>query len=164
VDPDNRRPVDFENRRKFLNELQGKNDDTHIKIFDELLRLWTDGRIKLILIFKVLNARRNHAELFDKGNYQPLTIRGTYSDHVVGYIRSYKNQSAATIVPRFMTSLIGENELPHGINVWKNTEMLWPQPLDGNWRDVITGECIRINKSALVGDILSRFPVSLLIK
>jgi (1->4)-alpha-D-glucan 1-alpha-D-glucosylmutase len=165
VDPDNRRPVDFEKRRRFLDQIRDKQPDNNIGLIDELLKTRRDGRIKLFLIYRVLNARRQYAGgVFEKGDYQPLTAGGRYSEHVVGFLRNHGDRKAATIVPRFLTSLIGPDELPFGTEVWKDTEIRWSKTLGGYWCDVITGQSIRPNGGLLVGDILSRFPVSLLIK
>ncbi|OHB78521.1 MAG: malto-oligosyltrehalose synthase [Planctomycetes bacterium RBG_16_55_9] len=163
VDPDNRRPVDFERRRRFLDTIRSKEHDTNLEFIDELLRTREDGRIKLFLIFKVLNARRRIADLFEKGDYQPLQARGKYRGHVVGFFRSYGDQRAVTIAPRFLASLIGSGELPLGTNVWQDTEIRWPASLEGRWHNAITGESLPIEKTIRVGDILTLFPVSLLI-
>jgi len=164
VDPDNRRPVDFEKRKRFLDEIRSRQQDAATELIEELLRTRQDGRIKLFLIFKILAERRKRTGLFEKGDYQPLKVRGKYNDHVVGFIRGYGNEKAATIVPRFLTSLIGANELPLGSEVWQDTEIPWPSALKGNWLNIITGESVRIKKFAQVSQILARFPVSLLIR
>ncbi len=164
VDPDNRRPVDFEKRKMFLDQIRDKRHDKNIDIIDELLKTRTGGRIKMFLIYRVLNARRQRAELFEKGDYQPLTARGKYSEHVVGFLRKHGDQNSATIAPRFLASLIGHDELPLGTEVWRDTQILLPGSLEGSWRDALTGESVRIDTTVLVGNVLSRFPVSLLIK
>jgi (1->4)-alpha-D-glucan 1-alpha-D-glucosylmutase len=164
VDPDNRRPVDFDKRRRFLEEVRSKEGDDNVKIVAEMLRRPQDGRIKLFLIFKVLGTRRERAELFGDGDYQPLTARGKYSEHIVGFVRSWRDQSAATVTPRFLTSLINTDELPVGTDVWKDTEIPWPDLLKGQWRNTITGEIIQIAKAPLVGELLAQFPAALLIR
>jgi (1->4)-alpha-D-glucan 1-alpha-D-glucosylmutase len=164
VDPDNRRPVDFEKRKRFLDEIRSKQHDANVKIVEEMLRRPQDGRIKLFLVFKVLSARHQRAELFAKGDYQPLAVRGKYSDHIVGFVRGWRDQRAATIAPRFLTSLINTDELPVGTDVWKDTEIRWPGPLKGQWQNAITGQTIRIAKAPPVGELLTQFPVSLLVR
>ena len=164
VDPDNRRPINFEERRRFLDEIRNGRHDAHMEIIDELLRTRQDGRIKLFLIFKVLNARRQRAGLFEKGDYHPLKVRGKYRSHIVGFLRNFRDQYAAAIAPRFLMSLVNTDELPLGIDIWQDTEILWPASLGGQWRDVITGDSVQVEKTTRVGHILARFPVSLLIR
>ena len=162
VDPDNRRQVDFEKRKRILDKIRSREHDP--ALINELLQTRTDGRIKLFLIFKVLNARRKHAELFANGDYQPLKVRGEYSNHIIAFIRSFGDRNVATIAPRFLTSLIEADEFPFGPDVWQDTEILWPTAFQGDWLNAITGVSIRIEKTAPVGQILARFPVSLLIR
>src|SRR5690606_12708998 len=56
VDPDNRRPVDFGQRASGLRQ----PDDN----WPRLAENWRDGRIKLHLLRRLLDIRRQHAELF----------------------------------------------------------------------------------------------------
>ncbi|MGE5193234.1 MAG: malto-oligosyltrehalose synthase, partial [Deltaproteobacteria bacterium] len=63
VDPDNRRPVDFARRREMLPALEQRIDaaaDGGAGLAAELLAARTDGRIKLYLILKLLDYRREH--------------------------------------------------------------------------------------------------------
>src|SRR5258708_16151370 len=66
VDPDNRRPVDYKQRRKMLESLATVNPR-------DLVRNWADGRIKLLLTQRVLQFPPDHLELFHRGDYLPLT-------------------------------------------------------------------------------------------
>jgi len=67
VDPDNRRPVDFEERRRLLTEVKAGNADAHPK-------LW--------LIHKTLQLRAERPAAF-AGTYQPLDLQ----DDALGYVR-----------------------------------------------------------------------------
>src|ERR1700721_599416 len=78
VDPDNRRPVDFDVRSTALANPQGPK---------ALARTWHDGRIKQAVIARCLAARRANALLFASGEYIPLIARGPVADHVVAYAR-----------------------------------------------------------------------------
>ncbi|MEJ2703733.1 MAG: hypothetical protein P8Z79_14960 [Sedimentisphaerales bacterium] len=183
VDPDNRRLVDFEKRKKILDEIRERayvasSPKAGSGFLNELLQTREDGRIKLFLIYRVLNMRRQRAELFEKGEYEPLKAEGQYGKHVVVFLRRWRDQSAIVITPRFLTSLIGDGELPLGTNVWQDTEISWPAhgrhppgsnrdspALDtGRWQNVISGESTEIRGSVPVGRLLARFPVSLLVK
>src|SRR4029434_6372054 len=70
VDPDNRRPVDYELRRQMLKSLSTVTPG-------ELMQTWPDGRIKLFLIKHIVRLRREHAKLFERGEYIPLHTSGT---------------------------------------------------------------------------------------
>src|SRR5207244_2256588 len=66
VDPDNRRPVDYEARASLLRRMSGAVD------IATLLRRWHDGRVKLYATWKTLALRNRFAELFRDGDYVPL--------------------------------------------------------------------------------------------
>ncbi|HEX2164536.1 MAG TPA: malto-oligosyltrehalose synthase, partial [Thermoanaerobaculia bacterium] len=82
VDPDNRRPVDWELRRRLLDELAareaavGGDATARRDLLAELVETWRDGRIKLWITWKALSARRAEADLFLGGDYRPLAGEG----------------------------------------------------------------------------------------
>ena len=57
VDPDNRRPVDYDLRRQMLKSLSSATPG-------ELMQTWPDGRIKMFLTQRLLRLRRGHAGSF----------------------------------------------------------------------------------------------------
>ena len=75
VDPDSRRPVDYERRREMLEGLPdpGEVDDGFLA---DLLANSHDGRVKLYLTRCLLEARRSHPELFRTSDYRPLAVSG----------------------------------------------------------------------------------------
>src|SRR5215813_3329973 len=73
VDPDNRRPVDYKRRREMLELLATAN-------LQRLVPNWPDGRIKMFLTQRVLQFRREHVELFQRGDYLPLHPSGTFAE------------------------------------------------------------------------------------
>ncbi len=98
VDPDNRRPVDYEKRMTLLREVRDANPL-------ELLRRWPDGRIKLFVTWKALQVRKR----FAREGYRPL-----HGDHVCAFLRG---DDVAVAVPRFTVSGRTSLELP---GRWRN--------------------------------------------
>lgn len=92
VDPDNRRPVDFARRAA---ELEKPGDD-----WPGLAEAWRDGRIKLHLLRKLLEIRRNDAELFRRGDYIGLDVTGPDADHVIAFARRWKRDEIVVAVGR----------------------------------------------------------------
>ncbi len=81
VDPDNRRPVDFEQRLGLLAEIRTLSAA-------EILNRHAEGLPKLFLLLRVLSARRRYAEaLRPKGDYQPLAAEGERSGHLLAFMR-----------------------------------------------------------------------------
>ena len=82
VDPDNRRPVDWEKRRSLLEATDRARPE-------ELAGDWQDGREKLFATRRLLALRRAHAELFSAGDYQPLEVSGERSQHLCAFVRRH---------------------------------------------------------------------------
>jgi (1->4)-alpha-D-glucan 1-alpha-D-glucosylmutase len=155
VDPDNRRPVDFEKRISLLRDIM----DTPHK---ELLATREDGRIKLFLIQRVLQARKDRAEVFQGGSYLPIEVGGRFKEHIVAFARNHGDRWAITIAPRLLTALVKEGELPTGKQVWDDTHILLPKGSPALWKDAITTRGIKGRETLLIGDVLEHFPVALL--
>ena len=64
VDPDNRRPVDFEKRRAMLAGIREQDDADIGRLVQDLLATREDGRIKLFLIYRALKAKKANREIF----------------------------------------------------------------------------------------------------
>jgi len=147
VDPDNRRPVDYEHRASLLRRMNGNVD------MATLLRRWPDGRVKLYATWKILELRKRMAELFRDGDYAPLEA----GPNVFAFTRSLNGASVAVAVPRLTTKLTKADAVPVG-EVWPEDLSL---PLSGEWRNIFTG-------AELAGDALplrqlfASFPVAVL--
>jgi (1->4)-alpha-D-glucan 1-alpha-D-glucosylmutase len=118
VDPDNRRPVDYQRRREMLEALPAAAPD-------ELMQNWPDGRIKMFLIQRLLQFRREHVDLFQSGEYLPLAPSGTFAECCVSFARRLGNQWIVVIAPR-LASRIGFP--PVGAR-WKDTALELPETL-----------------------------------
>lgn len=163
VDPDNRRPVDFEKRTAYLAEIMSREKGDLTGLIDDLTGSMEDGRIKLFLMYRALRARRENVALFRDGDYMRVEVAGEFQDRLVAFARSAGNSQALTIAPRFLTGIVGEKGLPHGREVWRDTSLLLPEGFPNTFTDAITGRVVEVGKALFVGDILARFPVALLI-
>ncbi len=92
VDPDNRRPVDFAARKQALAATS----------LGTALASWRDGRIKQILVHRLLALRRARPDLFALGSYEPIDG----PDHVVAFRRRHGGDSVCVAVPRLAGRLI----------------------------------------------------------
>jgi (1->4)-alpha-D-glucan 1-alpha-D-glucosylmutase len=172
VDPDNRRPVDYERRIKMLEGLKNRESGTSpSELTRELIINKEDGMIKLYLIYKSLNCRKIKRELFEKGDYVPLESVGEKAYHVCVFARRFGDSAALIAVPRFLTKLIQKPEIfPLGNEVWKDSFIAIPFEKEGaRYRNVFTGEIvsIEIHNGAIalfVSDIFMNFPVALMEK
>ncbi|MBD2041278.1 malto-oligosyltrehalose synthase [Microcoleus sp. FACHB-672] len=163
VDPDNRRPVNFEHRVSVLREIKDQVQKDPRKLTEDLIANKEDGRIKLFLIAQLLEARKQNRELFLEGDYQPLEVTGKFKDHIVAFARSYGGKTAITITPRFLTGLIQPDEYPLGEQVWADTQIKLPTGTPSSWKDAISSHSIQGNGRLSIGEILQHYPVALLI-
>lgn len=168
VDPDNRRPVDYELRQRLLRELDQQvgefNDRTAFA--EELVGHACDGRIKQFVTATALRLRRSLPELFTIGEYLPLEVRGSRSSHVCAFARRWQDHAAIVVVPRLVGTLLGETgAAPIGSDVWLDTSISLPRPIaNSHLRDVFTGRFIAPSQDGelLVSEVLKRFPVGAL--
>jgi (1->4)-alpha-D-glucan 1-alpha-D-glucosylmutase len=136
VDPDNRRPVDFERQRRLLDEV--RSPDTAWRCADE-------GGPKLWLIERVLADRAARPYAYAGPTYEPIVATGPKADHVIAFARV----ETVVVVPRLLIGLGGD---------WEATTLVVP---DGRWRDVVTG--IEVDGGSVdLADLLAHFPVAVL--
>ncbi|MDI6854643.1 MAG: malto-oligosyltrehalose synthase [Deltaproteobacteria bacterium] len=167
VDPDNRRPVDFQKRRSFLDELIRADEHNGPDFLKDLLSNWQDGRIKLYLTVKALNFRRNHLDLFQKGNYIPVDAAGPQKGKVVAFARRLEDAWILAAAPRLVSDLVKRNKAPLGPKVWGETALSLPQQAPDAWHNVLTGEVVEVSRKGgagalALGDVFASFPTALL--
>jgi (1->4)-alpha-D-glucan 1-alpha-D-glucosylmutase len=188
VDPDNRRPVDYELRKRLLDSLRlsgpageargarfdraGDSADREMDtgaaaLADDLIRNIEDGRIKMYVTRRALNFRRDNRELFDQGEYLPLQTVGERERHAVSFARKLGDKTAVVIATRFALRLTGAAEPPIGPDVWRDTAVLINDELAGCYRDVFTGAsvCARQREDGAVlplAEACARLPIALL--
>lgn len=185
VDPDNRRPVDFEVRVKLLSALKSQEAGGLQFLLQDILANWDDGRIKLFLTYKALNYRRENQELFAGGEYLPVRSTGPRSEYVCAFIRRLENKWVLTAVPRLVAKLQRVSERmqgdcepkttpPLGEAVWGNSAFILPGNSPETWYNVLTGETINVcpgnetdtgntgSRTLPLSAVFNTFPVALL--
>ncbi len=183
VDPDNRRPVDFGERHRILLDLDETADSAPAPRTAELLRNWTDGRIKLFVTRRALRARRAAPALFARGDYQPLQPMGRHAERVLAFARRHEESWAMVVVPRLPVGLAAAQAAPLGPSVWGDTRVPLPSGAPAVWTEVCSGTLVHVvdeagnaagrkpadrgalnqgSTSVLVGDALRYLPVALL--
>ncbi len=166
VDPDNRRPVDYELRQRLLAELRERTGTDRQELARDLLARGGDGRLKLYVIKTALEFRRDHAGLFAGGDYRPLVALGSKARHACVFSRSRRDETILVIVPRLVFGLTdGLLRPPVGPEVWADTRLKLPDTLAGRpYRELFTGQAIPVKGDELpLADILADFPVAILV-
>jgi (1->4)-alpha-D-glucan 1-alpha-D-glucosylmutase len=153
VDPDNRRPVDYDKRQMLLRKLKATDERGALDL-PTMLRRWFDGRVKLYTTWKSLAVRARHLDAFRRGDYRPL--RGD-SPHVVAFTR---DKEIAVAVPRLTTRLVKPPQQPLG-DIWGDTTI--ESPGKGTWRNAFTGETLEVTGQPLeLARLFAAFPVAIL--
>lgn len=163
VDPDNRRPVDYVERRRMLADLKSADSTDRIALMQDLLANWQDGRIKLYLLHKLLSFRRAHAEFFAEAEYTPLrSTTGPMDDRICAFSRHKGKFWIVAIVPRLVSEIVCSGRMPLG-DVWGQQAMSLPVGAPVQWLDIIGGQPISSpDNQLMLRDIFKYFPVSLL--
>ncbi|MFZ0611228.1 MAG: malto-oligosyltrehalose synthase [Desulfobacterales bacterium] len=161
VDPDNRQPVAYEERRRLLKAI-GRPSPEPLAQVGELLAKRDDGRIKLFLMARALAARRELREVFLNGRYLPLETGGPFRRNIVAFARESGGRWCIAAVPRFVTHLVAENQDPIGKNIWHDTVVGLPEAAPRSWKNIFTLQTITTAGEIAVGEALLHFPVALL--
>lgn len=167
VDPDNRRPVDFKRRRQLLQTLEEDLAGGRRALLRRMVSTWRDGRIKLYLTREALHFRNAHPELLFQGRYIPLAASRGFEAHVCAFLRQRAGRWALVAVPRFVTRWASPSAAPLGERTWKRGGLKLPRRSPRLWRNVLTGETVRLSHGAggnqvRLRDLFRRFPVALL--
>lgn len=105
VDPDNRRPVDFERRRRLLAELPSLGAE-------RVLGRWREGAPKLWLLHHLLTLRRAAPALFRDGGYWPVEVSGPAAGHLVAFARRSGASAVIVVVPRLPLRILHDPDAP----------------------------------------------------
>ncbi len=170
VDPDNRRPVDYEVRARLLRELRAAMEGGDLReLARGLVERWEDGRIKMYLTHRALALRNALPELFRDGEYLPLASAGERAQHVFAFARRGGGAEVVVAVPRLVATLMRGRDfaLPEAED-WRGTRITGGGGmLGGRWRSVLTGEQLEGRTDGeepglAAEELFGGFPVALL--
>lgn len=143
VDPDNRRPVNYNMRRQYLDDIIAREQQPDF--FKYLSENKPIGLEKLFVTWKALNFRRAHAALFLDGDYLPLQ---TNTEEIVAYARVYRQDWVVVIVPLFSSA--------------EDATVLLPAGAPRKWKNIFTGEMVDSSGQIRVAEVFERFGLGLL--
>jgi (1->4)-alpha-D-glucan 1-alpha-D-glucosylmutase len=140
VDPDNRRPVDYDERRRALAEVKSLAPAAIWRRADE-------GLPKIWVTHAALQLRHRRPDSFGpRGTYSAAHARGPVACHVVAF---HRGEDVMTIVPRLST---------RASDGWRGTTIAIAP---GIWHNVLTGQ--RVDEGEVdAADLWQDFPVALL--
>ena len=159
VDPDNRRPVDFNRRKDLLTALgdgtlpQPTAPAEGAQLSDASGAQAELDAAKLLVTSRALRLRRAHPDWF-AGEYQQLQASGAAAAHVVAFCRSSRAVTVATRLPGGLRRSGG----------WRDTALTVPS---GHWQDLLTSAEFRAagrtGGRLRLADVTAELPVALLV-
>ena len=151
VDPDNRRPVDYQKRAELLADVErfdGLRGAERQAFVRQLVEHPESDRVKLHVVRRSLAARNAHPDLFGNGDYTPLRAAGA---PVLAFARTRGNQVALTIAPQAASTKGASIEIPRALRGAALVNQL-------------TGEKVVLAAGSMkVADLLGGFPAALLV-
>jgi (1->4)-alpha-D-glucan 1-alpha-D-glucosylmutase len=168
VDPDNRRPVNYEARRRLLDGLRSEAErDGLARLARRMIHQKETGEVKMYVTWRALQARRASPGLFSAGEYVPGQATGPRAAHVFAFARRQEGQIAVMIVPRLVTKLAADDRLAVDLENSGDTLVRIPG-LNGpvRLRNAFTGEIasLRAGEVAIpLSQALASFPIALLL-
>jgi (1->4)-alpha-D-glucan 1-alpha-D-glucosylmutase len=149
VDPDNRRPVDYDLRFRLLDEIAAKEPGEAMPRF---FQNWQDGRFKFAAVKAILTCRQSLPGVFAEGSYDPLLVQGADTDEVCAFSRQHDGTAVVVAVARFPTRWEARGCGPRGM-------LPLPEAFHGiTWRNLLTGRNFRaaaggLDLNALFADV-----------
>ena len=124
-----------------------------------MLEDWRDGRIKQHVTARLLALRKDHADLFNDGDYEALECVGSAADNVIAFRRRHEDQQAIVVAGRLFVSL-GRTADP-----WKDTAVRCTD-LAGTWRNALDGSRAAWSADGTIAaaSLLARLPVAVLVR
>jgi (1->4)-alpha-D-glucan 1-alpha-D-glucosylmutase len=164
VDPDNRRAVDWAKRASALDAIQdmlvagAPVDPARLRALSSLAE---DGRLKLYIIARLLQFRRDHDAMMARGTYEPIQFGGPHAGRVFGFRRTLGTDELVVVVPR-LTGGLGD-QTPVG-DVWGSTTVVLPrQSGDREWRCELGGQVVQSRTGSLMlADVMAILPLAVL--
>ncbi|PSR53518.1 4-alpha-glucanotransferase [Adhaeribacter arboris] len=162
VDPDNRRPVDYEQRNRYLEELDAYDLNKQEALWSDLWQNRHDARLKLWLTRNLLLERRNNADLFAKGKYIPLAVEGTYKDNVFAFARQHLRTWYVVAVPLHVAAICQEQGVEVAAIDWKDTKIILPKAAPADWQNMLLRTSGKYAHELSAQDLFSVLPLALL--
>lgn len=161
VDPDNRRPVDFDAAGNQLDRLRKSLQERPRDAV--LAELVGEGTAKLYVTSMLLQLRREHSQLFAQGRYEPVAVTGELKDHLLAFARIHEGKSVIVVVPRWMHRLMNGELAPPVGKVWGDARLEVPGESGQAFVELLSDEKVSAQGGSVeVAKVLARFPVAVL--
>lgn len=178
VDPDNRRPVNYNRRAALLEQVKAvwnAQPEQRREFAAALARTPSDERLKLFITWRLLTIRRQFANLFAAGTYVPIEVQGRAAEHVIAFAwhdASYcpERPRLLVVVARWWLKLCEAAGLSDASDAILEADRVWGdtalslQSVTGSYRNAFSDEVhVPRGDSLPLSDILRQFPTAVLV-
>jgi len=155
VDPDNRRPVPYEVLSKNLGDLQNEYQNNAAALAGNLWENATDGKLKQWITWLTLNERMQVSDFFLKGSYEPLKVTGKYKEHIIAFLRKYKDEYLVVVLPLNTASMPVQQQC-------EDTQIELPEMDTLTLENRLTRQVFEKSNSLDVADLFNIIPAAVL--
>ena len=148
VDPDNRRPVDFQKLSVNLDWIIKNYNNNAANLAEGLWHQALDGQLKQWINWLTLQERIQTPDLFLKGSYTALKVSGKYKKHIIAFHRNFEYEHLVVVLPLNTASMSADS-------YWEETWLEVPATLPPHWENRLTKNRIRISEKLSLNEIFS---------
>jgi (1->4)-alpha-D-glucan 1-alpha-D-glucosylmutase len=153
VDPDNRRPVDFQARATLLTASDDEPD------WPALISTWPSGQGKFALMRRLLALRRRVPNVFTNGSYRPLEVAGRDGNEILAFARVSGRNAVIIVGGRLFARASG------GGRRWPSGDA-WDASLAAagfsEITDVLTAAKLASGPELAIADLFDPLPIAVL--
>ncbi len=156
VDPDNRRAGDYKKLARVHTDFEKDYNPADAPAL--VKKLWeqaVNGEMNQFITWLTLQERRSNPQLFLKGSYLPLKIRGEYEKHLIAFYRNYRDEHLVVVLP------LNTAAMPTG-HKWEDTHVKLPALSPYRWENLLTKEMIKTTGELTIGELFEGIPFGLL--
>lgn len=163
VDPDNRRPVDYGERARLLDEVEPLIASPTAAGAAELLRDWRTGAIKMFVTAAALRDRTAHPRLYLAGEHIGVPGMGPRAAHVCGFARRFGGEWRICLAPLRVEEAKARAGSSDATQLWSGTTAVLPPGAPARWRNRLTGEVVDAREGELpLDELFASLPLALL--
>jgi malto-oligosyltrehalose synthase len=162
VDPDNRRPVDYELRQQLMNELETEANEEHENLMSQLWEHRYSAKIKLWLIHALLSDRKENEAFFANADYIQLTVEGEHASNVLAFARRHQNEWYVVAVPLHLAAICEQQQQEILSVDWKDTRIVLPSDAPANYQHLFSGINGTDKSEIAVKEIFKSLPLAVL--
>jgi (1->4)-alpha-D-glucan 1-alpha-D-glucosylmutase len=151
VDPDNRRPINYIQRKKLLDQIVRVENRGVDKLRHFLTSNRNQGAEKLFFTWKLLNYRKKNDLLFTKGDYIPLEISDN-GKQAIAYARQFNGHYIVIVLPLSIACVKLQAD-------FGKPRVIFPDGFPAKWKNIFTGKAYHRDAIQLE-NLFSDFPVA----